>query len=169
MPFTGVCTLTLMKKGATLVLATSLLIAAPLQQAQASAFEKAKFVFHLGVAAYAFNHWVWQPYRTYKFKQGAPGQRTAVIKAGVALVFAATQVNAAIKMTQNSADPFLKNIGGLLPDLSKTLATVGANLQNGKFDEAGIQKLNTATTNLLDQAQQQGHPIRPVAAPIPGL
>lgn len=158
-----------MKKGASIVMASALLVAAPVQQAQATAFEKAKFVFHLGVAAYAFNTWVWKPYRSYKFKVGAPGQRSAIIKAGVAMVFAATQVNAAYKMTQNSADPFLKNIGSLLPDFSRTLATVGANMQNGRFDEAGIQKLNTTTQNLMNQAENQGHPIRPVAAPIPGL
>lgn len=158
-----------MKKGASIVLASALIVAAPVQQAQATAFEKAKFALHLGVAAYAFNHWVWQPYRAYKFKVGAPGQRSAIVKAGVALVFAATQANAAYKLTQNSADPFLKNMGSLLPDFSKTLASVGANLQNGRFDEAGIQKLNRNTTNLMNQAQQQGHPIRPVAAPIPGL
>ncbi|GAA5514887.1 hypothetical protein Dcar01_03651 [Deinococcus carri] len=152
-----------------LVLATALLVSAPAQQAQATAFEKAKFVFHLGVAYYAFNTWVWKPYRQYKFQTGAPNQRANIVKAGLALVFAGYQVNSAIRMTQNTNDPFLKKIGSLLPNFSKTLTNVGNDLKNGRFNEQGIQDLNRQTNTLLNAAESQGQPIRPVAVPIPGL
>lgn len=152
-----------------LVLATALLVAAPAQQAQATAFEKAKFVFHLGVAYYAFNTWVWKPYRQYKFQTGAPNQRANIVKAGLALVFAGYQVNSAIRMTQNTSDPFLKKIGSLLPNFSKTLTSVGNDLKQGRFNEQGIQDLNRQTNTLLNAAESQGQPIRPVAVPIPGL
>ncbi|MBB5234411.1 hypothetical protein [Deinococcus budaensis] len=152
-----------------LMLSTALLVAAPAQQAQATAFEKAKFVFHLGVAYYAFNTWVWRPYREYRFQTGAPGQRANIVKAGVALAFAAYQVNSAIKMTRNTQDPFLQKIGSLLPGYQKSLTQVGNSLKNGRFDERGIQNLNRSTTRLLESAQSQGQVIRPVAVPIPGL
>lgn len=151
------------------LLATALLLAAPGQQAQATALEKARFVFHLGVAYYAFNTWVWKPYRTSQFQVGAPNQRSKIVKAGLALGFAAYQVNAAIKMTRNTQDPFLQRIGALLPNFGKSLTNVGNSLKNGRFDEQGIQDLNRATTNLLQSAERQGQPIRPVAVPIPGL
>lgn len=152
-----------------LILSSALLVAAPTQTAQATAFEKARFVFHLGAAYYAFNTWVWKPYRQYKFQTGAPGQRSAIVKAGLALAFAAYQVNSAIKMTRNTNDPFLQRIGSLLPGYSKSLTQVGNSLKNGQFDEQGIQNLNTQTTYLLNTAEGQGQTIRPVAVPIPGL
>ncbi|AWN22393.1 hypothetical protein DKM44_03385 [Deinococcus irradiatisoli] len=152
-----------------LLVASTLLLAAPVQQAQATVFEKATFVLHLGAAYYAFNTWVWKPYRQYKFKVGAPGQRANIAKAGLALLFAAYQVNSAIKMTQHTNDPFLKQIGALLPNFSKSLTSVGNNLKNGNFDEQGIQDLNKTANTLLNTAESQGQPIRPVAVPIPGL
>ncbi|MFC4638655.1 hypothetical protein [Deinococcus hohokamensis] len=157
------------KRRTSMLLAGSLLLAAPTQQAQATAVEKAKFVFHLGVAYYAFNTWVWKPYRQYKFQVGAPGQRANMVKAGLALAFAAYQVNAAIKMTRNTQDPFLQKIGSLLPNFGKSLTAVGNDLKRGQFNEQGIQKLNRSLTTVLDTAQSQGQVIRPVAVPIPGL
>lgn len=151
------------------LLASALLLAGPAQQAQATALEKARFVFHLGVAYYAFNTWVWKPYRTSQFQVGAPSQRSKIVKAGLALGFAAYQVNAAIKMTRNTKDPFLQRIGSLLPNFGKSLSSVGDSLKNGRFDERGIQDLNRSATNLLQSAERQGQPIRPVAVPIPGL
>lgn len=151
------------------LLVSALLLAGPAQQAQATALEKARFVFHLGVAYYAFNTWVWKPYRTSQFQVGAPNQRSRIVKAGLALGFAAYQVNAAIKMTRNTQDPFLQRIGSLLPNFGKSLTSVGDNLKNGRFDERGIQDLNRSATNLLQSAERQGQPIRPVAVPIPGL
>ncbi|ACO48205.2 hypothetical protein DEDE109153_08630 [Deinococcus deserti] len=152
-----------------LVLTSALVIAAPLQSAHATALEKAKFVFHLGAAYYAFNTWVWKPYRQYKFQVGAPNQKTNIVKAGAALLFAGYQVNSAIKMTRNTQDPFLKSIGGLLPNFRKSLTAVGNDLKQGRFNEQGIQQLNRSATQLLNAAQQQGQTIRPVAVPIPGL
>ncbi|WP_019587563.1 hypothetical protein [Deinococcus apachensis] len=152
-----------------LILTGALLVTAPAQQAQATVFEKARFVFHLGAAYYAFNTWVWKPYRQYKFQTGAPGQRSAIVKAGLALAFAAYQVNSAIKMTRNTQDPFLQRIGSLLPGYSKSLTQVGNDLKTGRFNEQGIQNLNTQTTYLLNTAEGQGQTIRPVAVPIPGL
>ncbi|UQN05413.1 hypothetical protein [Deinococcus sp. QL22] len=153
----------------TLLLTSVFLVAGPLQHAEATAFEKAKFVFHLGAAYYAFNTWVWKPYRRYEFQVGAANQRINIIKAGGALLFAAFQVNAAIKMTRNTQDPFLTKIGGLLPNFSKSLTAVGNTLKTGQFDEQGIQKLNQSTVTLLDTAQSQGQVIRPVAVPVPGF
>lgn len=152
-----------------LILASALLVAGPAQQAQATAWEKARFLFHLGAAYYAFNTWVWRPYREYRFQVGAPGQRANIVKAGLALAFAAYQVNSAIKLTRNTNDPFLRRIGSLLPGYQKSLTQVGDSLKRGRFDEQGIQNLNRSTTRLLDTAQGQGQPIRPVAVPIPGL
>lgn len=152
-----------------LLLTAAVTVAGPLQPAHATALEKARFVFHLGAAYYAFNTWVWKPYRQYKFQVGAPNQRTNIVKAGAALLFAGFQVNAALKMTRTSQDPFLKKIGGLLPDFSKSLTAVGNDMKSGRFNEAGIQQLNRSATGLLSAAQQQGQVIRPVAVPIPGF
>lgn len=157
------------KASKTMILAGTLLVAAPMQQAQATALEKARFVFHLGVAYYAFNSFVLRPYREYKFQAGAPGQRSAIVKAGLALGFAAYQVNSAIRLTRNTQDPFLQRIGSILPGYRKSLTDVGDTLKAGRFDEQGIQSLNVSTNRLLESAQSQGQTIRPVAVPIPGL
>ncbi|WP_102128270.1 hypothetical protein [Deinococcus planocerae] len=157
------------KSSKSLILAGTLLVAAPAQQAHATALEKARFLFHLGAAYYAFNTWVLRPYREYKFQAGAPGQRSAIVKAGLALAFSAYQVNSAVKLTRNTSDPFLQRIGSLLPGYQKSLTQVGNNLKNGRFDEQGIQNLNVSTNRLLNAAENQGQTIRPVAVPIPGL
>ncbi len=157
------------QRRAALLLAASLTAAGTVPHAEAGVVEKARFVFHLGAAYYAFNTWVWRPYREYKFQVGAPGQKTNIVKAGLALAFAATQVNAAIKMTRNTNDPFLQKIGSLLPGFNKSVNTVAADLQRGRFNEQGIQNINRQTNNLLNAADSQGQRIRPVAVPIPGL
>ena len=132
--------------------------------------DKTRFVAHLGVAYYAFHHWVWTPYAIGRFKSGAQGRTLALVKGGAALLFAAHEVNVAEKVARNSKDPLLQKLDGSLAKLQGSFANVGNDLKKGNFNQADLENLNTQTTNLSDtSAASGGQPIKDLSAPIPGL
>jgi hypothetical protein len=55
-------------------------------QAHPALFDKTRFVLHLGLAYFAFHHFVYKPYKAGSFKAGASHRTTSIIKAGVALL-----------------------------------------------------------------------------------
>lgn len=152
-----------------LALAASLaVVAGPLSTSQAI-LDKTRFVAHLGVAYYAFHHWVMQPYKQGQFSKGSSGQVGHLAKAGLALLFAAHEVNVAEKVAHNSHDPLLQKLDGQLVNLQSSFSSIGNHMKQGQFSEADVQSLDQATTSIGQTSADGGQPIRDVTTPIPGL
>ncbi|GHF53191.1 hypothetical protein HNQ07_003265 [Deinococcus metalli] len=131
--------------------------------------DKTRFVAHLGAAYYAFHHWVLTPYRAGRFASGAAGRTATFAKGGLALLFAAHEVNVAEKVAHNSHDPLLQKLDGELVKLKGSFTAIGNRAKAGQLSDADIQTLDDATTRIGSDSAAGGQPIKDVAAPIPGL
>lgn len=150
------------------LLATLALAAGPLSVSHAI-LDKTRFVAYLGVAYYAFHHWVLSPYKAGQFTKGSAGQIGRLAKAGLALAFAAHEVNVAEKVEHSSHDPLLQKLDSQLVALQSSFSNVGGKLKNGQLDPADIQSLDQTTSAIGQTSAASGQPIKDVAAPIPGL
>jgi hypothetical protein len=136
----------------------------------ASAFlDKTRFLAHLGVAYFAFHHWVLKPYEQGSFAQGAPHRTAAIVKGGVALLFAVHEIHVSEKIAQHSKDPLLQKLDTGLASLTSSFESVGQRLKSGTADTQGIDMLQGQTNQLNSTATASGAPIKDVPATIPGM
>lgn len=151
-----------------LLLGTLLLAAGPLSTSHAI-LDKTRFAAHLGVAYFAFHHWVMSPYRAGKFSAGASGRTAAMVKGGAALLFAAHEVNVAEKVAHGSHDPLLQKLDAKLIDLKGSFTNIGAKLNKGQADASDLNTLDSAANAIGSSAAAGGQPIHDIATTIPGL
>jgi hypothetical protein len=129
-------------------------------------FDKTRFVIHLGVAYFAFHHWVLKPFNEGAFTTGSPQSRIVPIaKGGAALIFAYHEVKVADRIAKKSNSPLLQKLEGALTGLETQFSTVGAKLKGGHFDPADITSLSSATDALKGNAASSGVNIKDVSVP----
>jgi len=130
--------------------------------------DKTRFAAHLGIAYFCFHHWVMKPYGEGQFVSGAPHRTSALVKGGVALLFAVHEVQVAAKIARLSKDPLLQKLSGSVGTLTNSFASVGQRLKGGKFSPDDVKMLDSATSTVGAQAAAGGAPIKDVPVPIPG-
>jgi hypothetical protein len=130
--------------------------------------DKTRFVAHLGIAYFAFHHFVWKPYKDGSFESGAPHRVSTIVKGGIALLFAVHEVKVADKIAKTSSDPLLQKLDAGLTGLTTQFGTIGAKLKSGNFDPKDIEGLNTATNGVSTAAAADGATIKDVPVAIPG-
>ena len=84
---------------------------------------RTKFVLHTGIAVGAFHRYVIKPYRAGAFKQGAPGRKKALLKAGASALLAYHELKVAAH-DANCDGPALKKLAH--PLVGGTLGAVVA-------------------------------------------
>ncbi|MGH3391477.1 MAG: hypothetical protein ACRDOO_21620 [Actinomadura sp.] len=100
-------------------------------------FAKTRFVANAGLAAGAFKRYIYTPYRNNAFKSGAPDQKKAIIKAGLAGAFALDQLRRAKNNVM--ADPTLcKVLAGPVTKLSALTKSMVDKLKKGQIDPSDI-------------------------------
>jgi hypothetical protein len=130
-------------------------------------FAKARFVLHTGLALGAFKRWIYDPWKAGTFSQGAEGRNKALAKAGLAGVFALSQ----LKEARDAAlsDDQLRGLGD---KLSSTIGLVSAfvpGLENGKINTVQIIALAGAFAGIKSLAAKDGAPVKPITSKIPGF
>lgn len=135
----------------------------------ASAFlDKTRFLAHLGVAYFAFHHWVLNPYHEGKFASGAPHRVSSLVKGGVALLFAVHEVKVADSIAKKSKDPLLQKLDAGLAGLAGSFTALGSKMKSGQPDPQGIDAANGQTAAIGGTAAAAGSPIKDVPVAIPG-
>ncbi|MBV8198455.1 MAG: hypothetical protein JO263_09985 [Candidatus Eremiobacteraeota bacterium] len=135
----------------------------------ASAFlDKTRFLAHVGIAYFCFHHWVLTPYRQGAFAPGAPHRIAALVKGGVALLFAVHEVRVAEDIAHKSNDPLLHALDAKVAALGAALAVVGAKMKGGHFDATDADSLTNQTTSVSNDAAAQGTQIKDVPVAVPG-
>lgn len=76
-------------------------VAAQVQASGCGFFTKAKIVLHIGVAYFAFKHWLYNPYRAGKFKKGASGRKVTILKAVAAALVGIHELHVALNQAKN--------------------------------------------------------------------
>ncbi|MGI8827343.1 MAG: hypothetical protein ACR2JC_17215 [Chloroflexota bacterium] len=130
--------------------------AASRSHAHAAAFDKTKFLLHLGAAYYAFHHFVYSPYKAGKLSRH---HLFTVGKAVLALVFAGHEVHTAYTLAKNSNSKTLHVLIAPMTALSSTFAAIGAKFKHGQVSSSDVTALNGQTSSFSGLAKSHGFPI----------
>jgi hypothetical protein len=153
------------------IVAPSAAVSAPVAgvaPARAALFDKTRFLLHMGVAFYAFHHFVWARYKSGGFASGAKGRTGNFVKAGIALLFSYHEVKVAYGIANSSHSATLHVLVAPLNKLQSLFNTEAAKLKGGNYNPSDITNLNSAVTNLGSQAGAGGYTIKDITAPVPG-
>src|SRR5579862_1527863 len=105
-------------------------------------FDKTRFVLHLGAAFFAFHHFVYNPYKAGGFQTGAPHRTKALVKGGLALLFAYHEVKVAEDIAHKSDSPLLHKLVTPIDSMGAAFANVGRKLKGGSFDPSDVNMIN---------------------------
>jgi hypothetical protein len=123
-------------------------------------FAKTKFLFHAGLAFGAFHRYVYDPYKAGGFTP-ASSHKVAIVKAGVAGLFAYHELKIALVDAQSSAT--LSKLVSPITALETKLHSLGTGLHSGKLDGAGISSANSAVSSLGSKSAGSGASIKDLA------
>jgi hypothetical protein len=116
-------------------------------------FAKTKFVLHAGLALGAFHRYIYKPYRAGSFKQGAPGRKKALAKAGASALFAYHELKVAARDARCDGKT-LRRLASPLSSALSTLSSLRSSL--GAGDLGAIGAASAALDNLTEKTRQQG-------------
>lgn len=152
-------------------------VAAPVQSSHAAAvnhesahfFDKTRFLLHMGLAYYAFHHWVISPWKAGSFKTGASHRVTAIVKAGLATLFAYHEVSVSYGIAKKSNSATLHAIIAPLGALQGLANKVGNELKKGNYNTADVNGLVNNVNSFGGKAAKNGLSIKDIVYKIPGL
>lgn len=113
-----------------------------------------KFALHAGLAFGAFHRYIYKPLKNGTFSGGILKHKVALVKAGLAGLFAYHELKLAIKDAQ--ASPKLQKLVAPVTALGDKLKSIGASAKSGNFDPSSITSANDSITSLSGLAQQAG-------------
>ncbi|MGW0605486.1 hypothetical protein [Streptomyces sp. NPDC002640] len=126
----------------------------PTTSAEKQKFAKTRFVVNAGLAAGATYQWIVKPFRAGKFKKGADGRRVALVKAGVAGLFAYNRLDAAVKNAK--ADPTLSKAVAPLQDGINKLKEQAKNLRKGDNTDDIVGNFDSIINDVKDAGKSAG-------------
>ena len=130
--------------------------------------DKTRFVAHLGIAYFCFHHWVWKPYKAGDFAEGAPHRTKALLKGGVALLFAVHEVKVSNDIAHKSKSPLLHKLVAPLDNMTSQFSNLGAKMKGGQFAPGDADKMNGTMDGLNKTSTADGAPIKDIKVPVPG-
>ena len=118
-----------------------------------------KFVLHAGLAFGAFHRWIYKPLKNGTFTGGILKHKLALVKAGLAGLFAYHELKLAIQDAR--ASPKLQKLVAPITALGDKLKSIGDGAKSGNFDPSTIASANSDVTSLSGLAKQAGVSISP--------
>jgi len=119
----------------------------------------AKFVLHAGLAFGAFHRWIYKPLKNGTFSGGVFKHKLALVKAGLAGLFAYHELKLAIEAAR--ASPKLQKLVAPVTALGDKLRSIGQSAKSGTVDSSSITSANGDVTSLSGLAKQAGASISP--------
>lgn len=118
-----------------------------------AAFDKTRFLAHLGAAYFAFHHWVWKPYRDGKLR----GFHIVTIgKAALALAFAYHEVKKSYQIAQGSNSKTLQALIRPMNSLAGTFSAMSAKVKARRFSGSDMDRLNSQANGFQSLAKSHG-------------
>ena len=118
-----------------------------------------KFALHAGLAFGAFHRWIYKPLKDGTFSGGLFKHKLALVKAGLAGLFAYHELRLAIQDAQ--ASPKLHKLVAPVTALGDKLKSIGDGAKNGNVDPSRITSANGHVGSLTGLAKQAGISINP--------
>jgi len=113
-----------------------------------------KFALHAGLAFGAFHRWIYKPLKNGTFSGGLLKHKLALVKAGLAGLFAYHELKLAIQDAQ--ASPKLQKLVAPVTALGDKLKSIGDGAKSGRVDESTISSANGDVASLSGLAKQAG-------------
>ncbi|MFJ8019771.1 hypothetical protein [Streptomyces sp. NPDC096311] len=118
---------------------------------------KTRFVANAGLAAGATYQWIVKPWKAGKFKKGAKGRRTALIKAALAGTFAYNRLKAAKRNAEG--DPTLSKALAPLSAGIDSLKSLPSKLRKGESTDATVGSFGDIINKVKDAGKSAGAPV----------
>jgi hypothetical protein len=132
---------------------------APAPVAAAASFDKTKFVFDVGTAAYAIHHFIYAPY-----KAGKLHGFSADAKAALAAAFAINRLHAAYSIANSGNSRLLHAIVSPFNSLIGLLGSLKSQITHGKTTQ--VNPANSALSALSSAAKGAGVPFSDVTTSV---
>ncbi|MGW0764634.1 hypothetical protein [Streptomyces sp. NPDC002676] len=128
----------------------------PTTSAERQKFAKTRFVANAALAAGATYQWIVKPWKAGKFKKGAHGRKTTLVKAGLAGAFTYNRLKAAVRNAKGD------------PALSKALAPLSAGIEALKGlpsklragDAGAVNSFSDVIGKVKDAGASAGAPVK---------
>jgi hypothetical protein len=121
-----------------------------------------KFALHAGLAFGAFHRWIYKPLKGGTFSGGLFKHKLALVKAGLAGLFAYHELKLAIQDAR--ASPKLQKLIAPVTALGDKLKSIGAGAKSGNVDPSAITSANGDVGGLSALAKQAGISVTPQEA-----
>jgi hypothetical protein len=128
----------------------------PTTSAEKRKFAKTRFVVDAGLAAGATYQWIVKPYKAGKFKKGAHGRKTALVKAALAGAFTYNRLKAAVRNAK--ADPTLSKALAPLNSAIAGLKDLPSKLRKG--DGSAVNSFNDTINKVKGAGAGAGAPVK---------
>ena len=158
----------------TLALSVGLTSVAPPAQAATRAeshpafLDKTRFALHMGLAYFAFHHFVWNKYKAGDFKAGAAHRTSTIIKAGIALLFTVHELKKAYDIANGSSSKTLQALVKPLNALGYKMQTIGNRFKKGQYSDADVNSLNSSANSFSKTSSTNGYGFKDIPVTIPG-
>jgi hypothetical protein len=147
--------------------AQTLVAAAPADHVAAppAFLDKTRFVTDLGVAYYAFHHFIWNRYEAHELNMH---HKANLLKAGIAGLFAYNRLMAAYYIASTGNSALLHNLVAPLSELTARAQVMGEKLKSGQLDTSSIMEFNSSANSFQQAAHNNGFAFQDRAVPVPG-
>lgn len=125
-------------------------------------FDKTRVALHLGLAYFAFHHFVYARWKNGSFKAGASHRTTNILKAGVALLFTYHELKKAYDIAKGSSSHLLQVLVKPMSGLINKSKSVADRLRGGQYSDAEVQDITNAANSFSQTATKNGVSIKDV-------
>jgi hypothetical protein len=139
-------------------------------RAHAALFDKTRFLAHVGLAYFAFHHWIYNPYKAHAFAKGASGRTKAIVKAGIAALFAVHELKVAYGIANGSSSATLHALVSPINKFMAALQAAGNKFKSNpsSYSDATVNSLTSDAGALSSSASKGGASIKDIPIAIPG-
>jgi hypothetical protein len=137
-------------------------------QSHTAIFDKTRFLLHMGLAYYAFHHFVYKRYKEGGFAKGAPHRLSNILKAAIAIWFTYHELKKAYQIANSSHSKLLHALVSPLNALIGRANDLHARLSKGQYSDADLASFTNAVNAFGSQSAQNGYSIKDIATAVPG-
>ncbi len=137
-------------------------------QTHGAFLDKTKFIAHIGVAYYAFHHFIYLRFKNGGFQSGAKGRIGNFVKAALAGAFAYHEVRVALGIANNGNSAILGKLVSPLNSLSAGFGSLLTKLQGKSATASDFNNLNSQATSFQQMAGSKGAGFNDIPVSVPG-
>jgi hypothetical protein len=132
-------------------------------------FDKTRFLLHMGLAYYAFHHFVYAKWKAGDFKSGAPHQKLNIVKAALAVLFTYHELKKAYDIAKGSHSKTLHALIAPINALIGLFNGAYSKFKSGQAPDALVTGLSSSSGSLANAASKSGYLIKDIPGLVPGL